>query len=152
MCFRRSLPYWKYQLLQSYCKSKRRKKSCYNWNTFRASANRLTEFIRCRPPLYRVIFSDEAHFDIGGYVNQQYCHIWGTENPHAYIERSTHPKQIILLWRLIVRFIRICDFLLYGFCHFYRISAVAVGFCKMDEFIRSSIYMENANETLNMPF
>ena len=27
--------------------------------------------------------SDEAHFDIGGYVNKQNCLIWDTENPHA---------------------------------------------------------------------
>ena len=31
------------------------------------------------------IFSDEAHFDLGGYVNNQYFRIWGTENPQAYI-------------------------------------------------------------------
>ena len=40
------------------------------------------------------IFSDEAHFDLGGYVNQQNCHIWGTRNPHAYIEKPTHPKLV----------------------------------------------------------
>ena len=22
------------------------------------------------------------------------CHIWGKENPHAYIEKSTHPKRV----------------------------------------------------------
>ena len=27
-----------------------------------------------------IIFSVEAHFDLGGYVNKQNCHIWGTEN------------------------------------------------------------------------
>ena len=32
------------------------------------------------------IFADEAHFDLGGYVNKQNCRIWGTENPQAYIE------------------------------------------------------------------
>ena len=26
------------------------------------------------------IFSNEAHFDLGGYVNKQNCHIWATEN------------------------------------------------------------------------
>ena len=26
----------------------------------------------------KVIFSDEAHFDFGGYVNKQYYNIWGT--------------------------------------------------------------------------
>ena len=31
----------------------------------------------------KIIFPDEAYF--GGYVNMQYCRIWGKENPHAYI-------------------------------------------------------------------
>ena len=35
----------------------------------------------------RIIFSYETHFDLGGYVNKQNYRIWGTENPHAYIER-----------------------------------------------------------------
>ena len=39
------------------------------------------------------IFSDEAHFDLAGYVNKQYCCIWGTENPHTYIEKPTHSKR-----------------------------------------------------------
>ena len=34
----------------------------------------------------KIIFSDEAPFDLGGYVNKQNCCIWRTENPHAYIE------------------------------------------------------------------
>ena len=42
----------------------------------------------------KIIFSDEAHFDLGGYVNNQNCRIWGTENPHAYIEKPTHPKRV----------------------------------------------------------
>ena len=29
----------------------------------------------------KIIFSDEAHFDVGGYVNKQNCRICGTENP-----------------------------------------------------------------------
>ena len=24
----------------------------------------------------------------------KYCRIWGTENPHAYIEKPMHPKQV----------------------------------------------------------
>ena len=36
----------------------------------------------------KIIFSDEAHFDLCGYVNNQTCPIWGTENPHAYIEEG----------------------------------------------------------------
>ena len=34
------------------------------------------------------------HFDLGGYVNMQNSRIWGTENPHAYIEKPTHPKRV----------------------------------------------------------
>ena len=49
----------------------------------------------------KIIFSDEAHFDLGGYVNKQNCRIWGTENSHAYIEKPTHPKRVTV-W--------------YGFC------------------------------------
>ena len=33
----------------------------------------------------KIIFTDEAHFDLGGYINMENCCIWGTENPHAYI-------------------------------------------------------------------
>ena len=40
------------------------------------------------------IFSDEAHFDLNGHVNNQNCRIWGTENPHAYIEKPRHPKRV----------------------------------------------------------
>ena len=42
----------------------------------------------------KIIFSDEAHFDLGGCVNKQNCLIWGTENLHAYIEKPTHPKRV----------------------------------------------------------
>ena len=42
----------------------------------------------------QIIFSDESHFDLGGYVNKQNCRIWGIENPHAYIEKPTHPKRV----------------------------------------------------------
>ena len=44
----------------------------------------------------RIIFSAEAHFDLDGYVNKQNWCIWGTEKPHAYIEKSTHPKRITI--------------------------------------------------------
>ena len=41
-----------------------------------------------------IIFSDEVHLDLGGYVNRQTCRIWGTENPHAYIEKPMHPVRV----------------------------------------------------------
>ena len=46
-----------------------------------------------------IIFSDEDYFDLGGYVNKQKCRIWGTENPHTYIEKPTHPKRVTVWWR-----------------------------------------------------
>ena len=42
----------------------------------------------------KIIFSDE---DLGGYGNKQNCRIWDTENPHAYIEKPTHPK-LVTVW------------------------------------------------------
>ena len=39
----------------------------------------------------KISFSDEAHFDLGGYVNKQICRIWSKENPHAYFEKPAHP-------------------------------------------------------------
>ena len=42
----------------------------------------------------KIVFSYEAHFDLGGYVNMQNCQIWGTENQHAYLEDPKHPKRV----------------------------------------------------------
>ena len=42
----------------------------------------------------KIIFSDDAHFDLGVYVNEQNCSIWGTEDPLAYIEQPTYPKRV----------------------------------------------------------
>ena len=42
----------------------------------------------------KIVFSDEAHFNLGGYVNKQNCRVWGTDNPHTYIEKPSHPKRV----------------------------------------------------------
>ena len=42
----------------------------------------------------KIIFSDEAHFELGGDVHKQNCRISGTENSYAYIEKPTLPKQV----------------------------------------------------------
>lgn len=42
----------------------------------------------------KIIFSDEAHFHLGGYVNKQNCRIWGTENPHVVEEKPIHPQRV----------------------------------------------------------
>ena len=47
----------------------------------------------------KIIFSVKAHFDLGGYVNKQNRSIWGTENPHAYIEKPSHCLVRILIQR-----------------------------------------------------
>ena len=39
----------------------------------------------------KIIFSTEARFDLGG--------LCGTENPHAYIEKPTHPKRVTVWCR-----------------------------------------------------
>ena len=49
------------------------------------ATDRLTEYADFGKK--KIISSDEAHFGLGGYVNKQNCRIWGTENPHAYIEK-----------------------------------------------------------------
>ena len=46
----------------------------------------------------KIIFSDEAHLNLGSYVNKQKSRILGTENPHAYIEKPTLPKRVTV-WR-----------------------------------------------------
>ena len=47
----------------------------------------------------KILFSNAAHFDLGRYVNKQNCHIWGTENPYAYIEKPTHSKRFCVWCR-----------------------------------------------------
>lgn len=42
----------------------------------------------------KIIFSDEAHFHLGGYVNKQNCRIWGSENPRMIVEKPLHPQRV----------------------------------------------------------
>lgn len=49
----------------------------------------------------KIIFSDEAHFHLDGFVNKQNCRIWGTENPRVIQEKHIHPKRVTVwcaLW------------------------------------------------------
>ena len=41
-----------------------------------------------------IIFSVEAHFDLGEHFNKKFCRIWGTDNPQACIEKPTDPKRV----------------------------------------------------------
>ncbi|GFU02866.1 uncharacterized protein TNCV_3480691 [Trichonephila clavipes] len=63
----------------------------------------------CVHPLYgrfcgrilRILFSDEAHFWLNGYVNKQNCRIWSEANPQVYVETPLHPEKLTVwcaLW------------------------------------------------------
>ena len=61
------------------------------WKTLRYVGLRST-YKKCRLWQKKIIFSDEAHFDLGRYVNKQNCRIWGIENPQANFGKPTHPN------------------------------------------------------------
>ncbi|GFU18073.1 uncharacterized protein TNCV_1446321 [Trichonephila clavipes] len=56
---------------------------------------------RCSQIHKRILFSDEAHFWLNGYVNKQNCHIWSEANPQVYVETPLHPERLTVwcaLW------------------------------------------------------
>ncbi|GFV55246.1 hypothetical protein TNCV_3279611 [Trichonephila clavipes] len=49
----------------------------------------------------RILYSDEAHFWLNGYVNKQNCSIWSEANPQVYVETLLHPEKLTIwcaLW------------------------------------------------------
>ncbi|GFV42432.1 transposon Ty3-G Gag-Pol polyprotein [Trichonephila clavipes] len=49
----------------------------------------------------RILFSDEAHFWLNGYVNKQNCRIWSEANPKVYVETPLHSEKLTVwcaLW------------------------------------------------------
>ncbi|GFW31655.1 hypothetical protein TNCV_4683281 [Trichonephila clavipes] len=49
----------------------------------------------------RILFSDEAHFWLNGYVNKQNCRICSEANPQVYAETPLHPEKLTVwcaLW------------------------------------------------------
>ncbi|GFX46984.1 transposase [Trichonephila clavipes] len=49
----------------------------------------------------RILFSDQAHFWLNGYVNKQNCRIWSEANPQVYVETPLHPEKLTVwctLW------------------------------------------------------
>ena len=40
--------------------------------------------------------SDEARFHLVGYVNQQNCRIWGSENPKVIIEKPLYLQRVTI--------------------------------------------------------
>ncbi|GFV80451.1 DUF4817 domain-containing protein [Trichonephila clavipes] len=43
----------------------------------------------------RILFSDEAHFWLNGYVNKQNSRIWSEANPQVYVETPLHKKMTV---------------------------------------------------------
>ncbi|GFX79989.1 DUF4817 domain-containing protein [Trichonephila clavipes] len=52
---------------------------------------------KTRLPLFdfhkRILFSDEAHIWLNGFVNKQNCRIWSEANPQVYVETPLHPEK-----------------------------------------------------------
>ncbi|GFU77977.1 putative DD41D transposase [Trichonephila clavipes] len=48
----------------------------------------------------RILFSDEAHFWLNGYVNKQNYRIWSEANPQVYVERPLYSKKLTVLCAL----------------------------------------------------
>ncbi|GFX63514.1 DUF4817 domain-containing protein [Trichonephila clavipes] len=49
----------------------------------------------------RILFSDEAHFWLNGYVNKQNYRIWSEANPQVYVETPLHSEKLTVwcaLW------------------------------------------------------
>ncbi|GFT86485.1 uncharacterized protein TNCV_3259791 [Trichonephila clavipes] len=45
----------------------------------------------------RILFSDEAHFWLNGYVNKRNCCIWSEANPQVYVETPL-PPETLTVW------------------------------------------------------
>ncbi|GFX50180.1 hypothetical protein TNCV_2782021 [Trichonephila clavipes] len=42
----------------------------------------------------RILFSDEAHFWLNGYVNKQSCRIWSEANPQMNVQTPLHSEKL----------------------------------------------------------
>jgi hypothetical protein len=53
----------------------------------------------------KIIFSDEANFQLDGYVNTQNCWIWGVENPRVIHEKPLHARATVWcgFWAVLFR-------------------------------------------------
>ncbi|GFW97950.1 hypothetical protein TNCV_2599891 [Trichonephila clavipes] len=49
----------------------------------------------------RILFSDEAHFWLNGYVNKQSCRIWSEANPQVYVKTPLYPEKLTVWGRFM---------------------------------------------------
>ncbi|GFV42218.1 tc3a_0 protein [Trichonephila clavipes] len=56
----------------------------------------------------RILFSDEVHFWLNGYVIKQNGRIWSEANPQVYVETPLHPENCLFgaLYRLVESLVR----------------------------------------------
>ncbi|GFU58291.1 putative DD41D transposase [Trichonephila clavipes] len=56
----------------------------------------------------RILFIDEVHFWLNGYVNKQNCRIWSEANPQVYVETPLHPEKLMFgaLYGLVESFFK----------------------------------------------
>ncbi|GFS80880.1 hypothetical protein TNCV_126381 [Trichonephila clavipes] len=47
-----------------------------------------------------ILFSDETHFWLNGYVNKQNFRIWSEANPQDYVKTPLHPEKLTVLCAL----------------------------------------------------
>ncbi|GFS91802.1 hypothetical protein TNCV_2531251 [Trichonephila clavipes] len=57
----------------------------------------------------RILFSDEAHFWLNGYVNKQNCRIWSEANPQVYVETPLHPEKLTVGHRAASSHVRLVE-------------------------------------------
>lgn len=82
----KSFPY-KIQLVQQLCETDRPKRELFSqWL--------LQRFQEDPSFIDHVFFSDEAHFNLSGYVNKQNCRFWATENPQNIHEDPLHSAKL----------------------------------------------------------
>ncbi|GFU92839.1 transposable element Tc3 transposase [Trichonephila clavipes] len=68
---------------------------CYDANVLKIVRNLFQRRIK------RILFSDEAHFWLNGYVNKQNCRLWSEANPQVYVETPLDPEKLTVwcaLW------------------------------------------------------
>ncbi len=55
----------------------------------------LMNFVQTRHGMLNdVFYSDEAWFQLSGYVNSQNNHLWSVTHPHVRLETPLHPEKI----------------------------------------------------------
>ncbi|GFY05289.1 hypothetical protein TNCV_2207351 [Trichonephila clavipes] len=88
---------------QHYVSSKDMLKSVIKDQWEKIIAEKTSRFVSSMPKRLqeRILFSDEAHFWLNGYVNKQNCRIWSEANPQVYVETPLHPEKLTVwcaLW------------------------------------------------------